>query len=53
LHDDVAGAARAMARVAPDTHAPDPDAAALLEEGYRRYRTLFAALAPSFRELAC
>jgi xylulokinase len=53
LHRDVPTAAHAMARLAQETHTPDPEAAALLEDGYRRYRTLFAALAPSFPQLTC
>ncbi|MGZ8687805.1 MAG: xylulokinase [Gaiellaceae bacterium] len=53
LHENVAAAAGAMARLARDAHAPDPVAQELLEDGYRRYRRLYDALAPSFADLAC
>jgi xylulokinase len=52
LHPDVATAAAAMCRVAAGEHEPDPAAAERYEEGYRRYRRLFDALAPDFAALA-
>jgi xylulokinase len=52
LHADAVAAAGAMARPARDSHKPDPEASRLLEDGYRRYRKLFEALAPSLAELA-
>jgi hypothetical protein len=42
-----------MARLSPEVHEPDPECAALLDDGWRRYRRLFDALAPAFAELAC
>jgi hypothetical protein len=41
-----------MCRLASEQHHPDPDAAAAYEQGYRRYRLLFDALAPAFADLA-
>jgi sugar (pentulose or hexulose) kinase len=41
-----------MCRLASGQHEPDPEAAARYDEGYRRYRRLFDALAPAFAELA-
>ena len=41
-----------MARVAAETHQPDPAGVEACAEGHRRYRALFDALAGSFRELA-
>ena len=52
LHADVPAAAAAMCRLASEQHHPDPDAAAAYEQGYRRYRLLFDALAPAFADLA-
>jgi glycerol kinase len=52
LQPDVATAATAMSRVAGEEHEPDPEGAALLDEGYRRYRRLCEALEPAFSELA-
>jgi ribulose kinase len=52
LHADAVAAAAAMARPAQDSHEPDPEASPLLEDGYRRYRRLFEALAPALAELA-
>ena len=52
LHPDVASAASAMCRLADDEHEPDPEDAALLDEGYRRYRRLCEALEPAFADLA-
>jgi xylulokinase len=52
LHETVADACAAMCRTAPASHEPDPAAAERLEDGYRRYRLLFRALAPVFAELA-
>ncbi len=52
LHPDVATAAATMCRVASGEHEPDPAAAERYEEGYRRYRRLFDALAPDFAALA-
>jgi ribulose kinase len=52
LHPDVPAAAAAMCRLASEQHHPNPDAAAAYEQGYRRYRLLFDALAPAFADLA-
>ena len=52
LHADVATAAAAMYRLSTSRHEPDAAAAEAYEDGYRRYRLLFDALAPSFAELA-
>jgi xylulokinase len=52
MHADVASAAAAMCRLSASRHEPDVAAAEAYEDGYRRYRLLFDALAPSFAELA-
>ncbi len=52
LHAGVADAAAAMSRLSGSEHEPDPAGAELLDEGHRRYRRLFDALAPAFAELA-
>ena len=52
LHASVGDAAAAMSRVAAEPHVPDASAAEAYEGGYRRYRTLFDALAPHFAALA-
>lgn len=52
FHADVPAAASAMARLAGEEHEPDPEGAALLQEGYARYRRLCEALEPAFAELA-
>lgn len=52
LHETVETAAAAMSRPSEDVHEPDAESVELLDEGYRRYRRLFDALAPAFGELA-
>jgi ribulose kinase len=52
LHPDVATAASEMSRLAGHAHEPDAACAEQLDAGYRRYRELFDALAPSFTTLA-
>jgi xylulokinase len=52
LHPDVATAAAEMSRLAGHEHEPDAACAEQLDAGYRRYRELFDALAPSFTTLA-
>jgi xylulokinase len=52
FHADVPAAASAMARLAGEEHEPDAEGAALLDEGYARYRRLCEALEPAFAELA-
>lgn len=51
LHGDVASAAAAMCRLADEHHEPHAEGAALLDEGYARYRRLCEALEPAFADL--
>jgi ribulose kinase len=52
LFDGASEAAAAMTRLSEDVSTPQAEAAERLEEGYRRYRLLFEALAPAFAGLA-
>lgn len=52
LHANVAAAAAAMSRLAPEVQEPDAEAAEAYEAGYTRYRKLFELLEPGFTELA-
>jgi xylulokinase len=51
LHEDVGAAAAAMCRLADEHHEPHVEGAALLDEGYARYRRLCEVLEPAFADL--